>query len=220
MERSWRAWAWVARAPVRWSPGGGLVQPRRRPSSPPRNGPSRRWSRPRRSGWRIAAGSTQSMDPLAMDRMLLDGATDAVVAGATDPPAADERSALGELASWWRGRGPPGGSAGGAAAAWPIDWPSSAIRRSLRQPCWRRRGIGAQRPAAGPAARVGRAIRRCPTVTRHRRREPGGGGGPAGRARRGSAMTGPPGARRPATASEDAWLNLAVVPDAAPGRAR
>ena len=34
-----------------------------------------------------------------MTRLLLDGATDAILVGAGDPPAADERSALGELAA-------------------------------------------------------------------------------------------------------------------------
>lgn len=50
-----------------------------------------------RSGWRTVSASAQTADPLAMSRMLLDGVTDAILAGATDPPAADERSALGEL---------------------------------------------------------------------------------------------------------------------------
>jgi len=52
-----------------------------------------------RSGWRTVAASAQTTDPLAMTRMLLDGSTDAILAGATDPPAADERGALGELAA-------------------------------------------------------------------------------------------------------------------------
>ena len=52
-----------------------------------------------RSGWLTVAASAQTTDPLTMTRMLLDGATDAILAGATDPPAADERSALGELAA-------------------------------------------------------------------------------------------------------------------------
>lgn len=52
-----------------------------------------------RSGWRTVSASAQTTDPLTMTRLLLDGATDAVLAGATDPPAADERSALGELAA-------------------------------------------------------------------------------------------------------------------------
>lgn len=53
----------------------------------------------RRSGWRTIAASAQKTDPLAMSRLLMDGGTDAILAGATDPPAADERSALGELAA-------------------------------------------------------------------------------------------------------------------------
>ena len=52
-----------------------------------------------RSGWRTVAASAQTTDPLAMSRMLMDAGTDAILAGATDPPAADERSALGELAA-------------------------------------------------------------------------------------------------------------------------
>jgi hypothetical protein len=53
----------------------------------------------RRSGWRTVAMSAQTTDPLAMTRQLMDGRTDAILVGATDPPAADERSALGELAA-------------------------------------------------------------------------------------------------------------------------
>jgi len=53
----------------------------------------------RRSGWRTVAMSAQTTDPLAMTRLLMDGGTDAILVGATDPPAADERSALGELAA-------------------------------------------------------------------------------------------------------------------------
>ncbi len=52
-----------------------------------------------RSGWRTVSASAQSTDPLAMSRLLLDGGTDAILVGAGDPPAADERSALGELAA-------------------------------------------------------------------------------------------------------------------------
>ena len=52
-----------------------------------------------RSGWRTVAMSAQMTDPLAMTTMLMEGRTDAVLVGATDPPAADERSALGELAA-------------------------------------------------------------------------------------------------------------------------
>jgi hypothetical protein len=53
----------------------------------------------RRSGWRTVAASAQTTDPLTMTRMLLHGSTDAILAGATDPPAADERNAMGELAA-------------------------------------------------------------------------------------------------------------------------
>ena len=52
-----------------------------------------------RSGWRTVSASTQTKDPLAMSRMLLDAGTDAILAGAADPPAADERNAIGELAA-------------------------------------------------------------------------------------------------------------------------
>ncbi len=52
-----------------------------------------------RSGWRTVSGSAESMDPLAMTTMLLDGGVAGVLVGASDPPAADERRALGELAA-------------------------------------------------------------------------------------------------------------------------
>ena len=52
-----------------------------------------------RSGWRTASASTEQMDPLSMSRTLLDASVDAVLVGAGDPPAADERRALGELAA-------------------------------------------------------------------------------------------------------------------------
>jgi hypothetical protein len=52
-----------------------------------------------RSGWQTVSASAQTTDPLAMSRMLFHGGTHAILAGATDPPAADERSALGELAA-------------------------------------------------------------------------------------------------------------------------
>ena len=52
-----------------------------------------------RSGWRTASASTEQMDPLAMTTMLLDASVQGVLVGAGDPPAADERRALGELAA-------------------------------------------------------------------------------------------------------------------------
>ena len=52
-----------------------------------------------RSGWRTVAASAESMDPLAMTTLLLDGGVAGVLVGASDPPAADERRALGELAA-------------------------------------------------------------------------------------------------------------------------
>jgi hypothetical protein len=50
-----------------------------------------------RSGWRTAAASPETTDPLALSTLLLDGSIDGILAGAGDPPAADERRALGEL---------------------------------------------------------------------------------------------------------------------------
>jgi hypothetical protein len=52
-----------------------------------------------RSGWRTVSASVESTDPLAMTGMLLDPGIDAVLVGAADPPSADERRALGELAA-------------------------------------------------------------------------------------------------------------------------
>ena len=52
-----------------------------------------------RSGWRTVAGSAESMDPLAMSTLLLDSGVTGILVGAGDPPAADERRALGELAA-------------------------------------------------------------------------------------------------------------------------
>ena len=51
-----------------------------------------------RSGWHPVGVSPESADPLAMTRLLLDGDVDAILAGAGDPPGADERSALDEVA--------------------------------------------------------------------------------------------------------------------------
>ena len=50
-----------------------------------------------RSGWRTVSASPETTDPLAMSTMLLDASVDGILAGAGDPPAADERRALGEL---------------------------------------------------------------------------------------------------------------------------
>ena len=52
-----------------------------------------------RSGWRTVSASPETTDPLAMSTMLLDASTDGILAGAGDPPVADERRALGELAA-------------------------------------------------------------------------------------------------------------------------
>ena len=51
------------------------------------------------AGWSVRKGSTAVLDPLAMSRLLLDPRVDAVLAGAGDPPGADERGALPELAA-------------------------------------------------------------------------------------------------------------------------
>ena len=50
-----------------------------------------------RSGWRTVGASTETTDPLAMSRLVLDGETDGILAGAGDPAGADERGALAEL---------------------------------------------------------------------------------------------------------------------------
>jgi hypothetical protein len=52
-----------------------------------------------RSGWRVSGVSVETTDPLAMSRLLLERDVAAVLVGAGDPPAPDERSALGELAA-------------------------------------------------------------------------------------------------------------------------
>ena len=52
-----------------------------------------------RSGWRTVSGSAETTDPLAMSAMLLDKSVTGVLVGAGDPPSADERRALGELAA-------------------------------------------------------------------------------------------------------------------------
>jgi hypothetical protein len=50
-----------------------------------------------RSGWRTVAASPETTDPLSMSAMLLDASVEGILAGAGDPPQADERRALGEL---------------------------------------------------------------------------------------------------------------------------
>lgn len=52
-----------------------------------------------RSGWRTVGASVETTDPLAMTRLLLAPDVDAVLAGAADPPRADERGAIRELAA-------------------------------------------------------------------------------------------------------------------------
>jgi hypothetical protein len=50
-----------------------------------------------RSGWRATGASPETADPLAMTRLLLEPDVAAVLAGAGDPPGADERGALDEV---------------------------------------------------------------------------------------------------------------------------
>lgn len=50
-----------------------------------------------RSGWRTTSASPETTDPLTMTTLLLDASVEGILAGAGDPPAADERRALGEL---------------------------------------------------------------------------------------------------------------------------
>ncbi len=52
-----------------------------------------------RSGWRVVAASMETADPLAMSRLLLGPDVDAILAGAGDPPRAEERGAIRELAA-------------------------------------------------------------------------------------------------------------------------
>jgi hypothetical protein len=49
-------------------------------------------------GWRIAPGSAERLDPIAMTSLLLGADIDAVLVGAGEPPGADERPALDDLA--------------------------------------------------------------------------------------------------------------------------
>jgi hypothetical protein len=50
-----------------------------------------------RSGWATTAASAETTDPLEMSTLLLDPGIQGILVGAADPPAADERRALGEL---------------------------------------------------------------------------------------------------------------------------
>ena len=50
-----------------------------------------------RSGWRTSSASAETTDPLQMSTLLLDPGVNGILVGAADPPAADERRALGEL---------------------------------------------------------------------------------------------------------------------------
>ncbi|MBA2757885.1 MAG: hypothetical protein H0U37_10680 [Chloroflexi bacterium] len=52
-----------------------------------------------RSGWRATGASVETTDPLAMTGMLLDRDVDAILTGASDPPAPEERGAIRELAA-------------------------------------------------------------------------------------------------------------------------
>ena len=52
-----------------------------------------------RSGWRTVAASAETTDPLAMSRLLLESEVRGILVGAGDPPAADERRGLDELAA-------------------------------------------------------------------------------------------------------------------------
>jgi hypothetical protein len=52
-----------------------------------------------RSGWRVSGASVETTDPLAMTRLLLDRTVEAIVVGSADPPRADERAAIRELAT-------------------------------------------------------------------------------------------------------------------------
>jgi hypothetical protein len=52
-----------------------------------------------RSGWRVSGASVETTDPLAMTRLLLDRTVEGMVVGAADPPRADERAAIRELAT-------------------------------------------------------------------------------------------------------------------------
>ena len=53
----------------------------------------------RRSGWRVTSASPERMEPLAVTTAILDPTVDAVLVGAGEPPGADERRSLDEVAS-------------------------------------------------------------------------------------------------------------------------
>ena len=53
----------------------------------------------RRSGWRVTAASPERSEPLAVTTAILDPAVDAVLVGAGEPPGADERRSLDEVAA-------------------------------------------------------------------------------------------------------------------------
>jgi hypothetical protein len=52
-----------------------------------------------RSGWRPSGASTETTDPLAMSRLLLEHGVEAILVGSADPPRADERAATRELST-------------------------------------------------------------------------------------------------------------------------
>ena len=52
-----------------------------------------------RSGWRPTGASAEATDPLAMSRLILEHGIEAILVGAADPPRADERGAIRELAA-------------------------------------------------------------------------------------------------------------------------
>lgn len=52
----------------------------------------------RRAGWSVVAASAESTDPLEMSRLALRHDVGTVLLGASDPPATDERSLIGDLA--------------------------------------------------------------------------------------------------------------------------
>ncbi len=53
----------------------------------------------RRSGWQVTAASPERVDPLGVTSSLLDPSVDAVLVGAGEPPGADERRSLDDVAA-------------------------------------------------------------------------------------------------------------------------